>query len=80
MEFEGQSLVGVRPPDIVKRGIVQMPGGRGVFPGMSVSENLEIAGFLYGKNRAKRREMIDRVFTYFPVLAQRRSHASTALK
>src|SRR5437870_3202514 len=69
--FEENSLVGHRPPDIVKRGIVQMPGGRGVFPGMTVHENLEIAGFLYGKDRRKKNEMIERVLTYFPVLAQR---------
>src|SRR5207302_6701346 len=67
VEFEEESLVGVRPADIVKRGIVQMPGGRGVFPGMSVAENLEIAGFLYGKNRRKKKQMIDRVFTDFQV-------------
>jgi branched-chain amino acid transport system ATP-binding protein len=70
--FDGDSLVGHRPPDIVKRGIVQMPGGRGVFPGMTVHENLEIAGFLYGKDHKAKDEMIDRVLTYFPVLAQRR--------
>jgi len=70
--FEGDSLVGHRAPDIVKRGIVQMPGGRGVFPGMTVHENLEIAGFLYGKDHKKKDEMIDRVLTYFPVLAQRK--------
>jgi branched-chain amino acid transport system ATP-binding protein len=74
--FGDESLVGVRPPEIVKKGVVQMPGGRGVFPGMSVSENLEIAGFLYGKDRRKKKEMIDRVFTYFPVLAQRRSQVA----
>jgi len=70
--FDGENLVGHRPPDIVKRGIVQMPGGRGVFPGMTVHENLEIAGFLYGKDHKKKDEMIDRVLTYFPVLEQRK--------
>jgi branched-chain amino acid transport system ATP-binding protein len=74
-----ESLVGHRPPDIVKRGVVQMPGGRGVFPGMSVAENLEIAGFLYGKDRRKKKEMIDRVFTYFPVLAQRRGQMAGSM-
>jgi branched-chain amino acid transport system ATP-binding protein len=77
--FDGESLVGHRPPDIVKRGIVQMPGGRGVFPGMSVEENLDLAGFLYGKDRAKKREMIDRVMTFFPALAQRRSQTAGSM-
>jgi ABC-type branched-subunit amino acid transport system ATPase component len=79
VEFDGESLVGARPPDIVQKGIVQMPGGRGVFPGMTVGENLEIAGFLYGKNRRKKKEMVDRVFTYFPVLAQRRSQMAGSM-
>jgi ABC-type branched-subunit amino acid transport system ATPase component len=77
--FDGESLRGVRPPDIVKRGIVQMPGGRGVFPGMSVEENLDLAGFLYGKDRKKKHEMIDRVLTYFPALAQRRSQTAGSM-
>jgi ABC-type branched-subunit amino acid transport system ATPase component len=72
VDFEGESLIGIRPAEIVKKGIVQMPGGRGVFPGMTVEENLEIAGFLYGKDRRKKKEMVDRVFTYFPVLSQRK--------
>jgi branched-chain amino acid transport system ATP-binding protein len=67
-----ESTLSFTPADMVKRGIVQMPGGRGVFPGMNVYENLEMAGFLYGRDNRKRREMIDKVFDFFPVLAERR--------
>jgi ABC-type branched-subunit amino acid transport system ATPase component len=77
--WEDESLVGLRPAEIVKKGVVQMPGGRGVFPGMTVHENLEIAGFLYGKNKAKRKEMIDKVFAYFPVLAERRRQVAGSM-
>ena len=79
VEWEHESIVGLRPAEIVKKGIVQMPGGRGVFPGMTVYENLEIAGFLYGKNKGKRKEMIDKVFTYFPVLAERRRQVAGSM-
>jgi ABC-type branched-subunit amino acid transport system ATPase component len=72
VEWNGEKIGGERPAEIVKRGIVQMPGGRGVFPGMTVFENLEMAGFLYGRDRAKRREMMDRVLAMFPILADRR--------
>ena len=58
--WNGERIDGLRPAEIVRRGIVQMPGGRGVFPGMTIHENLEMAGFLYGRDRAKRKEMIDR--------------------
>ena len=77
--FRGESIVGERPPDIVRNGIVQMPGGRGVFPGMSVYENLEIGGFLYGKDKAKRKHMIEKVFEFFPVLAERRSQVAGSM-
>jgi branched-chain amino acid transport system ATP-binding protein len=70
--WNGEDITGMRSADIVRRGIVQMPGGRGVFPGMTVYENLEIAGFLYGRDRTKRRQMIERVFEMFPVLLERR--------
>jgi branched-chain amino acid transport system ATP-binding protein len=70
--WNGERIDGLRPAEIVRRGIVQMPGGRGVFPGMTIYENLEMAGFLYGRDRAKRRTMIDRTLEMFPILAERR--------
>jgi ABC-type branched-subunit amino acid transport system ATPase component len=70
--WNGERIDGLRPAEIVRRGIVQMPGGRGVFPGMTVQENLEMAGFLYGRDRARRRARIERVLELFPALAARR--------
>ncbi|MGH2748731.1 MAG: ABC transporter ATP-binding protein [Actinomycetota bacterium] len=72
VEWNGESIVGERPAEVVRRGIVQMPGGRGVFPGMTVYENLEIGGFLYGKDKARRKHMIEKVFEFLPMLADRR--------
>ncbi len=77
--LNGDSILGVRPSDIVQMGIVQMPGGRGVFPGMSVYENLEIAGFLYGRDKIKRKQAIDRAFEFFPNLAKRRRQSAGSL-
>jgi ABC-type branched-subunit amino acid transport system ATPase component len=79
VSFEGDSLVGVRPAEVVRRGIVQMPGGRGVFPGMSVAENLDMAGFLYGRDKVKRNEMVARVFDLFPNLKERRRQVAGSL-
>jgi len=70
---------GLRPPDVLNRGIVQMPGGRGVFPGMSVLENLEVAGFSFGKDGARLRARIEQVMEYFPVLADRRKQVAGSL-
>ncbi len=77
--FKGKSLLGHRPADIVRKGIVQMPGGRGVFPGMTVYENLEVAGFLYGKDKQRRRHMIEKVFEFFPQVAARRKQVAGSL-
>src|SRR3989442_233202 len=77
--LEEESIVGVKPADIVKMGVVQMPGGRGVFPGMTVQENLEIAGFLYGKDDGKRKESIERVYGHFPGLADRRKQVAGSM-
>jgi branched-chain amino acid transport system ATP-binding protein len=77
--FRGDSLLGESTADIVRHGIVQMPGGRGTFPGMTVYENLEIGGFLYGKDKARRKKMIDKVFEFFPVLADRKRQVAGSM-
>ncbi len=77
--WEDRSLVGLRPATIVRHGVVQMPGGRGVFPGMSVEENLEMGGFLYGRNKTVRRQAIDRVYELIPVLKERRRQVAGTL-
>jgi ABC-type branched-subunit amino acid transport system ATPase component len=77
--WDGNSLVGEKPAEVLKRGIVQMPGGRGVFPGMSVYENLEIAGFLYGKDKKRRKHMIEKVFDFLPAIADRRHQTAGSL-
>ena len=75
--WNGERIDGRRPPDIVRRGIVQMPGGRGVFPGMTVLENLEIGGFLCDRSRL--RERVEQVLELFPVLAARRKATAGTL-
>ncbi len=79
VEWNGEQVGGMRPAEIVRRGIVQMPGGRGVFPGMTIQENLEMAGFLYGRDRAKRRERIEATLELFPFLAERRRQIAGTL-
>ena len=74
--WDGEPIGGERPPDIMRRGIVQMPGGRGVFPGMTVEENLEMGGFLLRKDPVRLRAGIERVYELFPVLRDRRGQAA----
>ena len=68
--FAGQSLAGVEAPDRVRRGIALVPEGRRLFARLSVEENLTLGTYTNGdpKHRA---DMVERVFTLFPVLRQR---------
>jgi branched-chain amino acid transport system ATP-binding protein len=68
--FDGRDVTHVPPHEIAGYGIAQTPGGRGIFPGLTVRENLELAGWLYGEDPTHREE-VERVFGYFPVLKQK---------
>jgi branched-chain amino acid transport system ATP-binding protein len=70
--FQGRDITNTPPHDVVKRGISQAPEGRRLFPHMSVFENLEMGAFQRA-DRKNLKEDLDRVFTLFPRLAERRS-------
>ena len=69
--FDGASLVGLRPDQVLRRGLAYVPQGRIVFPQMTVLENLEMGAYI---ERDARRiaAALDRVFGLFPILAERR--------
>jgi branched-chain amino acid transport system ATP-binding protein len=70
--FEGRDITQIPPHDVVKLGISQSPEGRRLFPHMSVFENLEMGAF-QRSDRKNLKEDVDRVFTLFPRLAERRA-------
>jgi branched-chain amino acid transport system ATP-binding protein len=72
IKFEGRDITHEPAHAIVKRGISQSPEGRKLFPRMSVTENLEMGAF-QRSDRGAIREDMDRVFTLFPRLAERKS-------
>jgi branched-chain amino acid transport system ATP-binding protein len=72
IEFQGQDITQTAAHNVVKRGIAQSPEGRKLFPRMSVTENLEMGAF-QRTDKAGIREDMDRVFTLFPRLAERKS-------
>ena len=72
ISFQGKDITQAAPHDIVKMGIAQSPEGRKLFPRMSVVENLEMGAF-QRDDRKEIREDLDRVFTLFPRLAERKS-------
>ncbi len=70
IEFDGKSLVGRHPRDVVEAGMVQVPQGRFVWPGMSVRDNLEL-GAVTRTDKAEIRRTIDEVMTLFPTLSRK---------
>jgi branched-chain amino acid transport system ATP-binding protein len=70
ISFRGQSIVDLRPHDIVALGIAQCLEGRKIFPLMTVRENLDLGAYP-DRARAKRYEMIEYIYSLFPILAER---------
>jgi branched-chain amino acid transport system ATP-binding protein len=69
--FEGQALGPEPPQERTRRGIALVPEGRGLFPRMSVEENLMMGGYPLD-DRARVRTNMARSYEMFPVLAERR--------
>nr|WP_020573530.1 ABC transporter ATP-binding protein [Actinopolymorpha alba] len=78
IEFDGADISKVRADLRVVRGICQAPEGRGVFPGMTVRENLEM-GCYTRRDRKAIAEDFDRVFELFPRLKERATQAGGTL-
>ena len=68
--FDGAEIQGLAPREILRRGIAHCPEGRRVFPYMTVSENLAMGAYVRADARAVAADR-ERVFTHFPILAER---------
>jgi branched-chain amino acid transport system ATP-binding protein len=77
--FQGRSLVGLAPERIARLGIAHVPEGRHVFPGFTVVGNLELAALAAGKAGTVIRQEMERVYSIFPVLAERRNQYAWSL-
>jgi len=77
IRFEGDDITGWPIDRIVKRGIVQVPEGREIFPELSVADNLVLGTWLRRRDRTAAKGF-DRVYDYFPRLKERADqHAGT---
>jgi len=76
--FEGADLTGNKAYDIVAHGIAHVPEGRRIFAGLTVGENLKMGAFLPAA-RGHYRESLERVYTLFPVLAERQAQRAGSL-
>jgi branched-chain amino acid transport system ATP-binding protein len=78
IRFRDEDITFAAPHDIVERGVAQSPEGRKLFPRMTVLENLEMGAF-QRKDKSGLREDLERVFTLFPRLAERKSQKAGTL-
>ena len=74
----GQELTGRESHDIVERGVVHVPEGRQLWPGMSVEETLQLGAYA-ARARGRRAETLAEVFRLFPRLLERRRQAADTL-
>ncbi len=76
--FDGKNLAGLAPHKILRLGLAQVPEGRGIFPNLTVDENLDLGAFA----RTDRRNIAhdrERVFALFPRLKERLEQRSGTL-
>jgi branched-chain amino acid transport system ATP-binding protein len=80
IRFDGADITKLPAHRRVELGISQAPEGRGIFPGMSVRENLEMGGYAQkGLSAADKQQQLDRVFGFFPRLSERIGQAGGTL-
>ena len=77
--FDGEDINKIPAHKRVDLGISQVPEGRGIFPGMTVLENLEMGKFNRKDRKAEMHEDLDRIYTLFPRLKERTSQAGGTL-
>ncbi|MGC9941203.1 MAG: ABC transporter ATP-binding protein [Verrucomicrobiota bacterium] len=76
--YEGKNIAGMRPHEIVKRGLSHVPEGRMVFANLTVLENLQMGAYLVRDKKLVRREL-EFVFATFPRLKEREQQIAGTL-
>jgi branched-chain amino acid transport system ATP-binding protein len=76
--FDGQQLVGKSTESVVRLGVAQVPDGRGTFTALSVEDNLKLGAYVR-KDRAGIAQDIEKAYTRFPRLKERRNQQAGTL-
>ena len=78
VRYQGRSIVRMSPDTLPSQGLIQVPEGRRIFPRLTVDENLEMGAF-FRKDRDGIDRDKDQVFSFFPILRERRRQAGGTL-
>lgn len=73
VRLDGRTITFATPEVRGKLGIEMLPGGRGVFPSMTIRENLEMGAFRYRRDKADVEQRVAKVFDLFPALAEKQT-------
>jgi branched-chain amino acid transport system ATP-binding protein len=76
---DGQSIKGLKPDQMLGRGIAHLIQGHSVFPAMTVEENLELGGWIIKNDRQALNRALDEVYGHYPVLKNKRRMVAGAL-
>jgi len=79
INFEDKDIQSIAPHNRVLEGLCQAPEGRGIFPGMTVLENLEMGKYSRPDWKNELKEDLERIYTLFPRLKERQSQAGGTL-
>lgn len=77
--FDGREMTFAPPNEVAQRGVIQVAGGQGVFPSLSVQENLDVAGWLHRRDPEGLATDAARVYELFPALDSRRGEPAANL-
>jgi branched-chain amino acid transport system ATP-binding protein len=69
--LDGRDITTWEPNRIVNSGVVQIPGGRGIFPALTVAESLRVAAWGYQRDPEAEADVLEEVLGYFPILRDR---------
>jgi len=77
--FDGQDITNSDAIQSAHQGIAQVPGGRGIFPSLTVGENIRAGGWMFRKDKEYLDEATKKVLEYFPILEKRWDTAAGSL-
>ena len=79
IEFMGKDITKMKTHDISRLGVIEIPEGREVFPGMTVLENLEMGSYSVRRSRTELKNKIEEMYDLFPRLKERAKQRAGSL-
>jgi branched-chain amino acid transport system ATP-binding protein len=76
--YKGEVISGLRPDQVMQRGICYVPSDRSLFPDMTVRENLRMGGYILGNSRLVEKR-VEQMFTLYPILKEKSSQMAKTL-